>query len=195
MKTLAASNQKDKLKTKTSYLKNAVEAVALAVHAELSEETELGVFEQNLLDLCNEIGRQILSNHLESIAHQYEEDLVLVNEVLFKRHELGTVEYHSLCGSMKVTQQYTYRQAGVHNGPTVVPMELKAGLIERATPALVFRAALGDAQCPSRQWEEQLYASHRKPPSRSTLERIAQRIGDTVGETAPEILPFVRDEK
>jgi hypothetical protein len=89
--------------------------------------------------------------------------------------------------------RYTYRQVGVHNGPTVIPMELIAGLMERATPALAFRASLGDAQCPSRQWEEQLYADHRRPPSRSTLERIAKNIGKTIGKAMPEMLPIVRD--
>ena len=118
----------------------------------------------------------------------------LINGVRHKRHELGQVEYHSLCGSMEI-ERYTYRQTGVHNGPTVVPMELIAGLMERATPALAFRAALGDAQCPSRQWEEQLHASHRKPPSRSTLERIGKNIGETVRKVMPEILPIVRDEE
>jgi hypothetical protein len=118
----------------------------------------------------------------------------LINGVKYKRHELGTVEYHSLCGSMEIAR-YTYRQVGVHNGPTVAPVELIAGLMERATPALAFRAALGDAQCPSRQWEEQLYADHRRPPSRSTLERIAKNTGETVGKTMPEILPIVRDEE
>lgn len=92
-------------------------------------------------------------------------------------------------------ERYAYRQVGVHNGPTAVPMELIAGLVERATPALAFRAALGEAQCPSRQWEEQLYADHRKPPSRSTLERIGKNTGETVGKAMPEILPIIRNEE
>ena len=118
--------------------------------------------------------------------------IFFINGVKYKRHELGEIEYHSLCGSMQIAR-YTYRQVGVHNGPTLVPMELIAGLMERATPALAFRAALGDAQCPSRQWEEQLYADHRQPPSRSTLERIAKNSGETVGKAMSEILPMVRD--
>jgi hypothetical protein len=85
-----------------------------------------------------------------------------------------------------------YRKDGERNGPTVVPLELVAGLVERATPALAYRIALGDAQCPGRQWEQQIRACHRSPPSRSTLERIAKRLGSKMREVAPEILSEVR---
>ena len=99
--------------------------------------------------------------------------------------------YHSLCGSFAV-ERFSYRQSAVRNGPTVVPLELAAELVERATPALLFRVALGDAQCPGRQWEQQMHASHREPPSRSTLERIAKKLGKAVREAAPQILPAIR---
>lgn len=88
-----------------------------------------------------------------------------------------------------------YRKDGERNGPTIVPLELVAGLMERATPALAYRIALGDAQCPGRQWEEQLRAGHRVPPSRSTLERIAKRLGGAMREAAPEILEEVRADE
>ena len=35
--------------------------------------------------------------------------------------------YHSLCGAVEVRRD-TYRLAGVHNGPTVVPLEIEAGI-------------------------------------------------------------------
>jgi len=173
---------------------NAVEALALALSQELSQESGFVEFEQTLLELCNEAGRRITSKRLESMSRKYVSDYLLIDGVRYKRHEQGEVEYHSLCGSMKV-ERYTYRQADVRNGPTVVPMDLAAGLLEKATPALAFRVALGDAQCPGRQWEEQLHACHRRPPSRSTLERMAKKIGTMVGKEAPEILPVVRDEE
>lgn len=107
---------------------------------------------------------------------------------------MGTVAYHSLCGTVKI-ERPIYRKDGERNGPTVVPLELVAGLLERATPALAYRIALGDAQCPGRQWEEQLRADHRAPPSRSTLERIAKRLGGAMREAAPEVLAEVRADE
>jgi hypothetical protein len=89
----------------------------------------------------------------------------------------------------------TYREVGVHNGPTVVPLELAAGLIEGATPALAYRVALGAAQGPGRHAEEQMHADHREPPSRSTLERLATAIGTAVTRTAPRIEPLVRERE
>jgi len=204
MKTLSLDSKKNNTKKtsgrisksaqKRRHFEDAVEALTLALSQEFSEETGFVEFEQTLLELCNEASRRILSKRLESISQQYDSDYLLIDGICYKRHELGAVDYHSLCGSMKV-KRYTYRQAAVRNGPTVVPMELAAGMMERATPALAFRAALGDAQCPGRQWEEQLRASHRQPPSRSTLERIAKKIGETVRKLAPEILPLVRGEE
>lgn len=194
MRTLSSDDRKNNLKNVSTYIEAAVEALTSAVFEDPAAAKGFGEFECTVLEICNEVCRRILSNRLTKITHQYEQHCLLIGSIQYKRHELGTVEYHSLCGSMKVAR-YTYRQVGVHNGPTVVPMELDAGLMERATPALAFRAALGGAQCPSRQWEEQLYADHRLPPSRSTLERIAKNTGEAVGKAMPEILPIVRDEE
>ncbi|MBN2529748.1 MAG: hypothetical protein JXR76_25380, partial [Deltaproteobacteria bacterium] len=125
---------------------------------------------------------------------QYEAEAILVNGEKYKRHSQGEVEYHSLCGPIK-PGRFIYRKAGVRNGPTVVPLELSSHIVERATPALAYRIGPGDAQCPGRQWEEQLHASHRRPPARSTLERIAKKIGTMAKQEAPKILPFVRKEE
>ena len=194
MKSLSVTAEKNNTKKKSSRIEAAVKALTAAVLEDLPVDAEFGEFEKTLLEVSNDVGRRVLSNQLERIARRYDMEFILIDGIRHKRHELGEVEYHSLCGSMKVSR-YTYRQVGVHNGPTAVPMELAAGILERARPALAFRAALGDAQCPSRQWEEQLHASCRQPPSRSTLERIAKKIGDAVRKAAPEIVPLIRIEE
>lgn len=128
---------------------------------------------------------------LNEVAFGYLCPRLLIDGESYRRVESGTVVYHSLCGSVDVTRAI-YRQEGVRNGPTLVPLEIAAGLVERATPALAYRVALGDAQCPGRQWEQQLLACHRRPPSRSTLERIAKNLGDRFRHSGPEILAQVR---
>ena len=194
MTTLSATAEKNNTKKKESRIQAAVKALTVAVSEELPADAEFGEFEKLLLETSNEVDRRILSSRLEGIARRYEMDFVMIDGIRYKRHEVGEVNYHSLCGSMTISR-YTYRQVGVHNGPTVIPLDLSAGVIERATPALAFRAALGDAQCPSRQWEEQLHASYRRPPSRSTLERLAKKTGDAVRKIAPEIVPVIRIEE
>ena len=197
MKTLSLDSPKNNTKNsaeKRDVMDGAMEALSSALSQSLPEEHSFEEFEVALLELCNEVSMRILSGRLKDLSKEFEAEYLLVDSDRFKRHALGAVEYHSLCGSMRI-ERYTYRDTSVRNGPTVVPMELAAGLVERATPALAFRAALGDAQCPGRQWEEQLKASHRKPPSRSTLERLAKKIGETVRDAAPAILPIVRDKE
>ena len=70
------------------------------------------------------------------------------------------MHYHSLLGPLEVTRA-TYRQAGVRNGPTVVPLELIAGLAESTTPALAFSIALGYSRSDMREHLDNLEAAHR----------------------------------
>ena len=62
---------------------------------------------------------------------------VEVDGVIYQRHEPGIVRYFTLCGAVDI-ERWTYREMGVRNGPTLVPLDLDAGLVERTTPALGF---------------------------------------------------------
>ena len=59
--------------------------------------------------------------------------------------DAAVVRYFTLCGAVDI-ERWTYREMGVRNGPTLVPLDLDAGLVERTTPALGFRIALGYAK-------------------------------------------------
>ena len=76
--------------------------------------------------------------------------------------------------------------------PDDCALELDAGLVERTTPALGFRIALGYAKDHMRSCEEDMTADHRCPPSRSTLERVAKAIGTAAKQVAPRIAPRLR---
>ena len=148
--------------------------------------------ERAVLAAANEACRLMLETALQATANA-QGDRVRVEGVVYARHHEGTVAYHSLCGPLDV-RRATYREVGVRNGPTIVPVELAAGLIEGATPALAFRVALGYAQGPGRQAEEQMHADHRQPPSRSTLERLGKAIGRETHRVAPRVEAVVRQE-
>jgi len=132
----------------------------------------------------------MLGEDLQAIADAHGE-VVLIDGRVFKRHEPGAVDYHSLSGTLPVSR-WTYREVGVRNGPTVVPLELEAGIIERATPALAYRIALGYAKGPMRSVEEDMLADGRCPPSRSTLERTAKAIGTEAKRNTARVEPQVR---
>ncbi len=142
------------------------------------------------LALTHEATRLFLLGDLLAIAERHGEQ-VEVDGVIDQQHEPGTVRYFTLCGALDI-ERWTYREIGVRNGPTIVPLELEAGLVERATPALGFRIALGYAKDHMRSCEEDMKADGRCPPSRSTLERMAKAIGTEAKRMAPRIEPRLR---
>jgi len=146
--------------------------------------------EAEMLRCLNEVGRRWIEDELQRMADQYGDE-VLVDGELYRRHSRGTREYHTLCGKVEVGRD-TYRLVGVHNGPTVVPVELEAELFENATPALAFSVTQAFSKGPLRDYEAEMKAAHRSLPSRSTLERIGKRIGDRLRTALPRIELVVR---
>jgi hypothetical protein len=172
-------------------IEEAQRALRRAVTARVGPDAPFREREVALLTSANEACRLDLALALQATADA-QPDRVQIEGAIYERHQAGAASYHSLCGPLAV-RRATYRKTGERNGPTVVPLELAAGLIEGATPALAYRVALGYAQGPGRQAEEQMQADHRHPPSRSTLERLGKAIGTRVTQAAPRIEPGVRE--
>jgi hypothetical protein len=160
-------------------------ALRTAVDATVGSDASFEQREVAALELTNAATSLFLRGDLESIAASHGEH-VEVGGVIYQRHEPGVVRYFTLCGALDI-ERWTYRELGVRNGTTIVPMELEAGLIERTTPALGYRITLGYAKDHMRSCEEDMKADHRNPPSRSTLERVAKAIGTEAKQVAPRI--------
>jgi hypothetical protein len=154
-------------------------------HQDSFEDLEVATYE-----LVNEIARRVLGAALQTMADSFGDE-VTVDERTYRRHGEGTVRYHTLCGPVAVRRPI-YRLVGVHNGPTVVPLEIAAGLRERATPALVSSTLQAFAAMPLREYETVMAAAHRALPSRSTLERISKRAGAQIEDTIAAIEPTIR---
>jgi hypothetical protein len=166
------------------------EAVRRAVDAQVGTEASFEAREAAALAVTNEATRAFLRDELHSIAERHGAQVEVEGRV-YQRHEPGTVRYYTLCGAIDL-ERWTYRAMGVRNGPTLVPLDVEAGLVEQATPALGYRVALGYAKAPMRSCEEDMQADHRCPPSRSTLERMAKAIGTAAKGAAPRLLARVR---
>jgi hypothetical protein len=149
--------------------------------------------ETGSLRIANLAVREHLQRDLQRRSDALGEEL-LVDEKHVHQHEEGTVPYHSLNGPLEV-RRFTYREVGVRNGPTVVPLELATGLVEGATPALGYSVTLGYAQGELRSYLESMAAAHRAPPSRSTLERLAKEIGAKAQQAAPRIEAYLRQSE
>lgn len=142
------------------------------------------------LALANELVRRWIGDELQHIAAQFGDEVVVGGQ-RYRRQSEGTGRYHSLCGAVAV-RRAIYRQVGVHNGPTVVPLELRAGLWQNATPALAYSVTQGFASQPLRHYELEMVAAHRRVPSRSTLERIGKGVGNEIEATLDEAEPWIR---
>jgi hypothetical protein len=167
----------------------AVTEIRSALRCALSEGT-FGQREEEALAVSGEAVRQLLRQELQALADSFGEEL-RVDGVRYRRHEPGADTYHSLCGPLEISRP-THRMVGVRNGPVVVAVERAAGLVEGATPALAYSVAHGYAQHDMRAHKENLEAAHRLPPSRTTLERIATRLGSAAVDHAPSIEPALR---
>jgi hypothetical protein len=165
-------------------------ALRNAVDAKVGADASFEAREVAALALTNEATRLFLRDDLGAIADRHGEQ-VEVDGVIYQQHQPGTVTYFTLCGALEI-ERWTYREMGIRNGPTIVPLELEAGLVEHGTPALGFRIALGYAKDHMRSCEEDMKADHRSPPSRSTLERMAKSIGTDARRVAPRIEPRLR---
>lgn len=183
----------DNGKTYRRALAEARAALERVVAVTVPADASFAERERAVLAAANEACRLALERALQTTAEAHP-DRVRVDGILYERHHEGTVVYHSLCGPLEVRRP-TYREVGERNGPTVVPLDLATGLIDGATPALASRVALGYAQGPGRQAEEQMHADHRRPPSRSTLERLGKMIGTQATRVAPRIEAALRCEE
>lgn len=146
--------------------------------------------ESEALALGNELVRRWIERELGRISRGFGAE-VTVDGDHYRQHQEGTCKYHTLCGPILV-RRASYRRVGVHNGPTVVPLDLHAGLQQRATPALAFSVTQGFADGPLRQYEATMHAAHRSVPSRSALERIGKRIGEAIQAIVMTVEPELR---
>lgn len=149
--------------------------------------------EAEALTIANELVRRWIRDELQSVADSLDDDVMVAGR-RYQRQVAGTVRYHTLCGAVAVRRS-SYRQVGVHNGPTVVPLEIRAGIWENATPALAFSVTQGFAAGPLRHYEAGMVAAHRSTPSRSTLERIGKRIGGAMEAAVDDVAPWVRADE
>ena len=165
-------------------------ALSRVVRLRVGSRASFEQIEQATLEVANECSRRVLEEQLQRVADR-QPQIFRFNGVKYRPHQPGEVRYHSLCGALEV-RRWSYRRIGVRNGPTLIPVEIVCGLLERATPAFAYCVASGYAKTTSRDIQEDLLAARRCPPSRTSLERIATRLAAGVRESIDEIEPALR---
>ncbi len=112
---------------------------------------------------------------------------VEVGGVSYKRMDLDITEsYTGVRGTARV-QRGLYRQEGVRNGPTIVPMELLAGIVlGRYTPCAAKVSAVLAAEMPSRSADLVCQSAGILPHSRAAQERLGVELGTRWEALRPE---------
>ncbi|MBA3538427.1 MAG: hypothetical protein H0T79_02260 [Deltaproteobacteria bacterium] len=100
--------------------------------------------------------------------------------------QASSATYHGRWGSHHI-EEALYREVGVHNGPTIKPIELRVGIIEHMTPDMARIVGALSAEHSSRSVERTLRTTGLAAPSRAFL---AKRTTATATEIADGIETF-----
>lgn len=103
-----------------------------------------------------------------------------------KLEQSSSATYHSRWGSHHV-EEALYREVGMHNGPTIKPIELRVGIIEHMTPDMARIVGELSADRSSRGVERTLRATGLVPPSRAFLAKHTTEMGIEIADQAPAL--------
>jgi hypothetical protein len=141
-------------------------------------------------DLEAELMRKILwkreDDDLQEFATNAEE--VEIGDKRYRRlRQRSSATYHGRWGPHTIVEPL-YREIGVHNGPTIKPLELRVGIVaKRLTPDLARIAGELNADENSRQLARILTIVGMRPPSRAVLEKRVKLMSEDVAEHVEEL--------
>jgi len=156
--------------------------------------TEL-TFEQRC-DYRFELAREILwlAEELELQSQVTDAKEVEVGGQRYRRlDQPSSATYHG-CWGPHLVQEPLYRRVGQHNGPTIKPIELRAGIIEGMLPDLARMVGKLSAEQTSRQLVGTLETVRMVAPSRACLEKRVKAMAVEIGEQVEELEEAARAE-
>ena len=125
--------------------------------------------------------------------HVTNADEVDVDGKKFRRlDQASSATYFSRFGAHHI-KEALYRQVGLHNGPTIKPIELRAGIVEHMTPGMASVVGRLSADHNSRALQRTLVAVGYVPPSRAFLQDHVTEIGAEIADAAAELEQASRD--
>jgi hypothetical protein len=126
------------------------------------------------------------ANDLDELAT--DDDEVDIEGARYRRlDQPSSAVYHGRWGSHVVSERL-YREVGVHNGPTVKPIELRVGMVaRRMTPDLARVVGELSADGNSREIERTMRITGMVPPSRSFLEKRVHQMAGEIASAVEEL--------
>ncbi|HWN70537.1 MAG TPA: hypothetical protein VNM90_23010 [Haliangium sp.] len=95
--------------------------------------------------------------------------------------QASAATYYGRWGSHPI-EEALYREVGVHNGPTIKPIELRVGIVEHMTPDMARVVGELSADRSSRGVETTLRATGLVPPSRAFLAKRTTTMGSEIAD-------------
>lgn len=99
--------------------------------------------------------------------------------------------YFGRFGSHHVAESL-YREAGVHNGPTIKPIELRVGIVEHMTPDMARVVGALSAESSSRALQRTLRIVGHAPPSRAFLADRTTTMGALIADMTADLENIAR---
>ena len=84
------------------------------------------------------------------------------------------------CWGPHTIEESLYRKVGVRNGPTIKPIERRAGIVEHMTPDMACMVGALGACHSSREVERILFRTGHVPPGRAFLEKRGSKLAQSV---------------
>jgi hypothetical protein len=172
------SHETDSIVTRSSELSERIAALAEYVEANRSvgQRHPFQESEQRIRELTASIETAATAIVLE----QFEPTAKVVEyqgRQYRRLNQANEATYYGMVGGLRVSR-HLYREVGVRNGPTIVPLEINAGIVEGlATPLAAKAAAFLLQALPSREAEETARQLGVLTMSRSTLIRVTEAVG------------------
>lgn len=127
---------------------------------------------------------------LDPVAPRIEVDGVVYGRL----NQEANCTYSTLRGEI-VVNRHLYRQEGIRNGPTIVPLDLRAGIVDdRYTPAAAIAFARLAQAMPSREAEATCESLHVLPYSRTEHFRMGVEVGSRWDDLRAEAEPTLVNE-
>ena len=119
------------------------------------------------------------------------EELSVGGKKYRRMEQPSSATYFGRFGSHHVAERL-YREEGVHNGPTIKPIELCAGIVEHMTPDMARVVGALSAESSSRGLLRTLKTVGHAPPSRAFLADRTTKMGAMIADDAAALEEIAR---
>lgn len=188
-KTHAATKKGPKQPTMTPARAKLVDELVRKIRREVAERLGPNATFEQQSDASFEIMQDVLRKAEEERLRESvtDADEIEVEGKKYRRmQQASSATYVGRFGAHHV-EEPLYREVGVHNGPTIKPIELRVGIVEHMLPDMARMVGELNAERGSRGIERVLRATGYRSPSRAFLADHVTELGSEIAKASAEL--------